>query len=414
MLRTPGISIFKAPFALLVLSVPWWHTATAQDFTTQVGTPDPLSLVNLNLVPLGDTLDLGTGPGLKGGFLYGLGLYTVYDSNLFLTENNPESELSNSLAPWLSYSTDPEGGASFTFTANYHPVIRSYLNNPDLNGVDQSADFSIKIEGSKTVITAYSRLSEISGTDRLTGQFVTGALLNSGMAASYQIAPRTSLNGSWSATTSDYGTSSLVGANIYTGQLGAYWTATERFSYGPAMRYTVSTSDNTGSRDAWALYMQAKYNVGERIQIYGALGFDYAKSSRDDESSTLGLTGNLSAYYVINELWGWRSSIQYVTVPSPTDTNYVVNNLLISTGLDRNLLSATVSGGLDLNFSSYEGVGTVTTQPGNESNLSTYVSYRRKLFLERVNFDSKIRYSLNSGQVDWSQFQLSAGFDAQF
>lgn len=412
MFRTPRISNRKATIALLGICMPWWSTADAQNFTTQVGTPDTLSL--MNLVPLGDTLSLGSGPGLKGGFAYGLGVETVYDSNLFLAEDDPESELSTSLTPWFSYSTDPEGGAKFTFAANYLPAIRTYVNNHDLDTVDQSGDISIRMEGSKTVLTAYSRLSEISGTDRLTGQFVNGSLLNSGMTGSYQIAPRTSLNGSFTAAMSDYGSSSLVGADVYTAQFGGYWSATERFSYGPAIRYAVAKSDNTGTRDAWALYMQAQYKVGERIQIFGSLGFEYAKSSRDGENSTLGLTGNLNAYYVINALWGWKNTIQYVTVPSPTDTNYVVNNLLVSTGLDRNLVRATVSAGLDMNFSSYEGVGTVSTQLENETNLSTYLSYRRKFFLERLDFESKIRYSVNSGQVDWNQFQISAGLDVQF
>ncbi|MEO5917547.1 MAG: hypothetical protein ABIS50_25180 [Luteolibacter sp.] len=412
MFSTPRISTSKVTIALLGAWLPLSCPVNGQDFTTQVGSPDSLSLVNL--VPLGEGLNFGSGPGLKGGFAYGLGVQTVYDSNLFLSEDDPESEVSTNLSPWLSYTTDPEGGAKFTIAANYHPVARAYINNPDLNSFDQSGDISMTIIGAKTVITAYTRLSEISGTDRLSGQFVNGSLLSTGVAAAYQIAPRTSLSTSWTAAMSDYGTSSLDGAEIYTGQFGGYWSATERFSFGPAIRYTTTKSDNTGTRDAWALYMQAQYKVGERIYVTGALGVEYAKSSRDDESSTVGMTGNFNATYAISELWAWRSTIQYITIPSPTDTNYVVNNLLISNGVDRNLLRATVGAGVDLNFSNYEGVGTVGTQLGNESNVSTYLSYRRKLFSERLDFQSKIRYSVNDGQVDWNQFQIFAGLDVQF
>ncbi|MES2660437.1 MAG: hypothetical protein V4689_17565 [Verrucomicrobiota bacterium] len=412
MFRTPRISNRKATIPLLGMCLQLWSSADAQNFTTQVGSTDPLILIDL--VPLGDGLSFGPGPGLKGGMAYGVGVETVYDSNLFLSEDDPESELSTSLSPWLSYKTDPEGGARFSLTANYHPVLNAYINNSDLNSVDQSGDISMRLEGAKTAITAYLRLTEVSGTDRLTGQFVNGTLWNSGVAASYQVAPRTSVSTSWAAAMSDYGTSSLVGANIYTGQIGGYWAATERFSFGPGVRYIYTESDNTGSRDAWALYMQAQYRVGERIQIIGSLGFEYAQSSRDNEESTLGLTGNFTANYAISDLWGWTSSIVYVTVPSPTDTNYVVNNLSITTGLDRNLLRATVGVGVDLNISYYESVGTVATNLGNEESVGTYISYRRKLFSERLDFESRIRYATNNGQVDWNQVQVMAGLDIQF
>jgi hypothetical protein len=412
MFRSPRTSDRKAASALLFASVLLCPSAKAQDFTTQVGNSDPLGLTDL--VPLGEALSFGAGPGLKGGFAYGLGVEMIYDSNLFLRENTPESELSTNLRPWLSYTTDPEGGAKWSIDANYNPTVRDYLNNSDLNAFDQSADIALRYVGSKASLTAYSRISELTGTDRLTGKFVTGTLLNNGIQAGYQIAPRTSLLASCSAAISDYGTSSLVGANIYSTQIGAYWAATERLSFGPGIRYNLAESDNTGSRDAWALYMQTQYRVGERILVLGSLGLEYAKSSRDGQNSTLGLTGNLSASYAISQRWALRGLVQYVTIPSPTDTNYVINNLLISTGLDRSLLRATVGGGIDLNFSNYEGVGVVGSSVQDENSVSTYLSYRRKLFSESLDFQSKLSYSFNSGQVDWKQLQVFTGLEVQF
>lgn len=412
MFHPPRTSTKKIKFALLGICLQLCPVGYSQDFTTSVGNWNPLGLGEL--VPMGEAPSFGTGPGLKGGFAYGLGMQTIYDSNLFLQKDDPEDEVSTVLLPWASYTTDPEGGAKFSVDANYHPALRAYLNNPDLNGVDQSADITLSYVGSKLGVTAYSRYSELSGTDRLTGQFVTGALLNNGIQGTYQIAPRTSVSAHWAAAVSDYGSSSLEGAEIYTVEVGGYWAATERFNLGPGVRYTLSESANTGSRDAWAVFMQARYQVGERIQVSGTLGFEYANSSRDAEESTLGLTGNLAASYAINELWAWRSVIQYVTVPSPTYTNYVVNNVLISTGVSRILLRATVDTGLDVNFSSYQGVGPVGTDLEDENNIGVYVAYRRKLFSERLDFESKIRYAVNKGQVDWEQLQVFAGLEIKF
>lgn len=389
-----------------------WCSAAVESLTLRVADVDPLGLANVVLG--GDALDLGMENGIKGDFSYGLGVSSVYDSNFFLSEDDPESEFSANFSPWINYRSDPEGGARVSFTANYSPVMRAYMQNPDLKGTDQNGNVSMTVSGTKTVVSLYMAYNEVSGTDRLTGGFVNGSLLTTGIQGSYQIAPRTSLFASWTAATSEYGSDSIVGSDIYTAQIGGFWSATERFSFGPAIRYSVTESDNTGTRDAWALYMQARYRVGERIQIIGSLGLEHAKNSNDSENSTVGLTGGLTANYAINERWGWTNGIQYVTVPSPTESSYMINNLSISTALSRQLLRATVGMGLDLNISDYEEVGSVGTDLGTEHNLGAFISYQRELFSERLAFESKFRYAVNDGAVDWSQFQLSAGLIIQF
>ncbi|MEO8615314.1 MAG: hypothetical protein ABI600_09250, partial [Luteolibacter sp.] len=296
----------------------------------------------------------------------------------------------------------------------YRPIVRAYLHNSDLNGVDQTGDVALRIEGSKTLIKAFARYTELSGTDRLSGTFVSGSLINLGVQGSYQIAPRTSLVGILSGAMSNYTTNSVVGSNIYTSEFGAYWAATERLSFGPALRYSITESDNISTRDSWALMMQAQYLVGERIRFMGSLGLEYAANSEGNQQSTLGLTGKLSASYAINERWSWSNDVDYVTVPSPTETGYVINNLAVTTALTRQLLRATADVGLEYNLSNYESVNTVSTNLANENNLSVYLGYERKLFAERVTFLSRVSYTLNNGQKDWSQLQISAGLAAAF
>ena len=213
---------------------------------------------------------------------------------------------------------------------------------------------------------------------------------------------------------SDYGSSGLVGAENYTTELGGFWSATERFSLGPSFSYMRAESSNIGSRDTWALSMQARYLMGTSLQLLASLGLQSATNARDAGGSTLGLTGNLAADYAINDRMRWVSTIQYVTVPSPTDVNYVINNLTVSTALTRQLLRSAVSLGLEMNVSDYVDVGPVGTQLGQQDNLSAILSYSRKLFLDRVAFDSSIRYTLNDGRYDWSRLQVTAGLKIDF
>lgn len=413
MFRSPRTVMSKAATVLYYTcaALPLMQ-AGAQNITTQVGGRDPAGLIGVLPVPEGFDFDMTEG--MKGAFAYGLALDSVYDSNLFLTDGNEKSEFSTNISPRIAYFSDPEGGAKVTLTANYTPVLRTYWHNSDLNEFDQSGEVAIRIEGAKTVISGYVNYNELSGTDRLTGQFVNGSLFTAGLQGAYQLAPRTSLFASTKVAMSDYGTSGLEGSEIYTTEVGAYWAATERFSFGPSIRYNLAEADTTGSRDAWALLMQAKYKVGERINLMGSLGLEYAKSSRDDDDSTVGLTGDLQATYALSSKWVWANSVEYVTVPSPNEANYVINNLLIATELNRQLLRGTVGFGIDFNMSDYESVGTTTVPLDSEDNLGVYVTYRRKFFLDRVDFDSKIRYAENEGNVDWQQLQISAGLEVRF
>lgn len=416
MLPPPHVCNTKTAMAVMLavggLCLHMGCTVRAQGFTAPFAGSAPLGL--RTILPSGDMTEFGLVEGLKGGFDYGVGVQSVYDSNFFLSETSPQSELTINILPWIHYRSDPEGGAPFSFTASYQPNIRTYLNNPDLDGIDHSGSVTMQVKGAKTLIAAYMNYNTVSGTDRLSGTFVNGTLLEAGIKATYQIAPRTSLFASWKLAMSDYGESTLVGADIYTAELGGFWSATERFSLGPSIRYVKAESANTGTRDEWAFNMQARYLMGTRLQFVGSLGLQTATNSREAGNSTFGLTGRLAANYAITEKLLWVNSVRYETVPSPTDANYVINNLMVSTALTRQLLRSTVSLGLEMNMGDYVDVGTVGTQLGKENNLSIILAYHRKLYSDRVDLSTSIRYTLNNGRDDWSQLQIAAGIQIQF
>ncbi len=397
---------------LTAICIHLWCPANGQSLTTGIADQVPMGL--RSILPNPELGIFGPAEGFKGGFVYGLGVTSTYDSNFFLESSHPSSELTTQIDPWISYYSDPNGGAPFSLTVNYQPKQRIYLNNPALNGFDQSGNINLKFEGAKTRISAYANYNTISGTDLLTGTFVNGTLLQSGVTGSYQIAPRTSLFANLRYATSDYGSNSLVGSNMYSAEIGGFWSATERFSFGPSVRYTKEESSNTGSRDAWAVSMQTQYLMGEKIRLMASFGLENATYSRSGSGSSMGVTGGLIARYAISERLLWENTVAYVTVPSPSDANYSIKNLRVSSVLTRDLLRGSLTGGLDMNFSNYEQVGTVATSLNNQDNLSVFLSYRRQMFMDRMDFDTTVRHAKNSGDKEWSQWQISAGLYYRF
>jgi len=389
-------------------------SVTAQDFALQVADPNPLGIGRF--VPTrADLLDeVAVLDGiLKGAFAFDASLQTVYDSNFFLTENNTEDELSVLFIPAIRYTSDPTGGALFSLTANYSPVFRAFLDNSDLNDIDQVGDIAFTLHGNRTEATVFGRYRELSGTDRFTGNFSTGRMFTGGIRASRAIATRTSINGGFTYSKSDYDSGVNVGSDVYNAYIGGMWSASERLGYGATLNYSRKESDNTGTRDAWALLAEVRYRLGERIWLSASLGPEFSSDS-GSRGDSVNLRANIQSRYVINERWSWVNSLLTATVPSPGSAGYIINNYGISSEVEHRLLRATVRGGIDFNYSDYDAVGDVLAVRSNERNLGLFLAYNRGFFNERVSFDSSVRYRTNNGGVDWDQWQVAAGISVPF
>lgn len=404
--------------------------SSAQNFTMGVANPNPLGLGNfVPGFPGGPRLDeLGMDGAIKGGFGFGIGTSALYDSNIFLTEDDEEDDVTFSISPSFSYTSDPEGGADIVFTANYSPSVNAYLSNSDFNGIDHSGNAALTFRGARTEVTIFGAASQYTGSDRLSGGFVdSGTTLSTGIRATRQIATRTSLNAAFTAAMSDYGDTvdsqpiapvgptDDQGTDIYTASVGGMWQSSENLSFGPSIRYTRDESDNTGTREAWALLFNANYKASEKIWLSASLGPETSENTDDPSGdSTFHIVGNLTATYFINERWTWMNSINSATVPSPYESGYNIFNVAFITSLNRKLDIGSISGGLDFNVDQYEAVGIVTVDRDDEQSMGMFLSYGRPLFSDRIGFNSTLRYEFNNGETDWERVTLSAGLNVSF
>lgn len=378
----------------------------AQDFSLRVGDGDRT---------LTDTLLPSEAFGnLKGGVYLGADCRVIYDSNFFLDEDYTRSELTTSVAPWVVYRTDPEGGAEFSLEARYSPQFRTYLENSDLTGVDHTASFSLKYAGARTSIKVHADYAEVSMADRIASGFIEGSIFSYGINGSYQLAPRTSLLASWSASKSDYDSGGRTGADVYTSEIAGLWDATERLRFGPALRHTLTESDATGERDAIAVLVKTRYQWGDKIMLVASGGLEFSKNSRLGGGRESGLTGGFSIYYTLSERWTLKGDLRYATVPSPNNLNLLVNDLSFNAAIIRYFGPSSLEFGFAISSSDYEEVGLTAAAREDDQFLSSYLAYRRKIFAERATFDALIRCSTNEGQNDWSQWQLSAGLTVDF
>ena len=389
--------------------------ASAQNLTVQLGDSNPLRLGSI--IPESQDFDFSTRGKFKGALIVGTQADVVYNSNFYLTEDNEDDEISAVLTPWFKYISDPEGGAEASLEANYRPAFMIYHDNSDLNDVNQAGDITLKLKGSRTELTAYGWYEQVAGTDRLTNSYVEGALFTGGIRGVRQIAPRTALHAEVTAAVTEYTSGGAVGAQVFSGKAGAAWRASERLTFGPTIGFTRAESDNTGGTDAWSLLIDARYQLGDRIWLTSTFGPEFSQTAGvagGADSDNVNLSADLRMKYLISERWTWNNTIRSATVPAPSDTNYLVNDISVMTELQRNLLRGWVSGGLEYHLSGYQDIGNTATARGDENNVSVFMTYQRNIIPQRAYFNTTVRYTSNDGLVDWSQWMISAGFNAAF
>lgn len=415
--RFPYFSCMCVRFSAALFFLPTTGFLSAQslggeNFVASSGSFSPFGANGA--LPFGQVLDFGSGAGIKGGFSTGISLNSLYNSNFFQDSGSGEDEVTLTLTPSLSYTTDPEGGAPVMLSASFSPSANWYLNHSELNDFNTGgASFSLVISGSRTVISMYASYSVQSGVDRLAGGFLTGSALSVGIRASYQLAPRTNIYSSFTPTLVDYQQGNFTGFTNYSTTVGGSWAATELLSIGPSISYSTSSSDNTGDFTSWNFSGNVNYRATTLISLAASLGMQVSSYSRDS-SSNINATGSLNAGYRINDLWTWSNSIQSGLTPSPNQTNYVINNWSVSSTLSRSLLIGSAGLGVDLQFSSFQQVGPTPVSQENEQNFGLILSYSRPFFSDRIGFNSSIRYSLNQGQDEWSQILVNLGLSYSF
>ena len=348
---------------------------------------------------------------IKGGMNLALQVGAIYDSNFFLDESNGESETSFYASPLIEYISDPEGGAKSSFAVSYRPSFTAYNENSEYNDVDHVGEVRWTIRGSRTELTLYSRYDELSGTDRLSGEFVNGSLFTGGMRLERRLASRTIGYLGASSAISDYSQSDLQGAQVDSVFLGGLWEATSRTAYGSTVRYSHISGDGVPDVDAWALLLEARHMVSDRINLSASVGPEYAQ---DGDADRLGVTGFLRATYNFAERWSWINSIRHALVPTSTSSNQLVDDLVVSTTLQRSLERGSIGGGLEYRYSEFVNIGRDADLRNDEQNAAFVLSWSRPLFTDRLALDTSARYAFNSGRSDWEQFLFALALRSSF
>jgi hypothetical protein len=126
------------------------------------------------------------------------------------------------------------------------------------------------------------------------------------------------------------------------------------------------------------------------------------------------MTGFLKGTYNFAERWAWINSIRHALVPTSSSVNQLVDDLVVSTTLQRSLERGSIGGGLEYRYSEFVNIGRDADLRNDEQNLAFVLSWSRPLFTDRLALDTSARYAFNSGRSDWEQFLFALALRSSF
>lgn len=401
------------------------------------------------------------------GFRFGVNTQLTYNSNIFADESGEVDDFTFTISPTVQYRSAPDGVPG-QVSLSYTPFIRLYVDQTDLNTIDHSASGTVSYAGARGTFSASVNYGLFTHTDRESGGLQETESFSYRSASTYQIASRTSLEATSSfRITNDNGVSRSGNSVSGTGsddrvsqfQLAGFWQATTRTRFGPSVRFSRSTSDNVGDRDAQALLFVADYQPRPELSLNGSIGVEQVQedgfmgsSSRDSTNLTGGFgvnyrpndrislqadltyaaipqsrstayrsgggdssfSGGLSLRYTPNLWWSFGLGVNLDAYPSADSTNYSINDQTYTASVTRTLPTGSISLVGSLSFSGYDSVGTVDRDQDDGEYRSVTLSYGRPVFAERASFSSSLQWADNSGNTDWSRFQATLGLGFGF
>ena len=402
----------------------------------------------------------------REGFHMGISTKAGYDSNLDLDEANEVADLTLTFAPRFSYRSAPDGvPVPGLVTLRYTPFIRRYLEESDRSRVDHMASADVGFTGTRGQIQTSADYGRFSHADRTVGGRQETESFQALASASYRLAPRTFLEANLLGKISrdQRQDPSMMGPGISSEsrngqiQLAGFWQATAKTRLGPSVRYSGSSTSNRGDRDSWAFLMVADHVPRSNLSLHGTLGVEwfnsdsifypeghgvtgrfavnYRPSDRivlavdlrheaipegvDSVTRTGGgrrtLTGGARCQYTPNPQWTMVLRANANSFPLASASNYDVNELNYRAMVTRHLPKGSLSVEGTMGFSDYTATGPVTTPISDGRYRSVSLLYERPVwFSERGRFHSTIRWSDNSGNDEWEQWQAGVGLNFEF
>lgn len=211
-----------------------------------------------------------------------------YDNNIYLTDDNEESDVIFSISPILSFATAEPGTAASIFSFNYTPTARFYVDNSERDTVDHSLRLKFDQRLAKTQIGFELGYDKTSGSDRFVSGTIDRDAFHSAVSVSHILSGKTRLDFGAFYDIDDFDNSDLFDRKSYGGDIAVLYQATGKIALGPYFGYGRTTL-NSGNVDQeyYEFGLRSEYEVSGKTAVSASIGgnvrsFDGSDGSGDE------------------------------------------------------------------------------------------------------------------------------------
>jgi hypothetical protein len=278
------------------------------------------------------------------GWSFGAGTGLTYDSN---SNPGPNGSSDSGDTIWTvstsaAYRTR---GTEWSLGARAALDHALYFSDSDLGGFGYNGGLDFGYNGGPLAVLGTFGYSFDQGVNRLYGGYLESHRFNTGLSASYQISPKTSLTSRFGYNWTDPEEGDFTKTEQTTFDIAALWRVSPLLSVGPGFAYNYTTGDTQQGRTGYGPIVRAQYRLGAKIALDGTMGVefvDYDGAGGTDTSFTTGL----GISYQASPLWGMNLGIYRGTVADGAVAGAYRESLAVRMGYNRQIRRASLNLGL--------------------------------------------------------------------
>ncbi|MEN9282512.1 MAG: hypothetical protein RLZZ179_5 [Verrucomicrobiota bacterium] len=264
---------------------------------------------------------------------FGIGIQSLYDSNIFLQSDNEEADWVNRVTPGITAlfgerrtGSGTGSGSDWYGEARYTPAWTTYASNSDFNRFDHAGGIEGRLQQPLLTATAGLDYRENTANNRFTRDLFTTTTTRAYTGADYVLGPSTFLEGNLEWSRLERG-DSLQDSNqryndedTFMARAAALWQLSAATRLGPAVRYEQIDSSINADRDIVHTLVAINYNPQSIITLRGDVGAQWV--SLDTGRTFWAPSARLSGLWDVDALWkiGFQAYSNSTAAPQGLDS----------------------------------------------------------------------------------------------
>jgi hypothetical protein len=209
-----------------------------------------------------------------------------YDSNIFLSENNPKGDTVIELAGGATFELGDYRNLENNFvTLKYLATGYIYTGRSDLNGVDQQFVVHSQYRFDRLTLQGNLNFNYLDGPDRLAGTFTTQYLIDGLVRVLYDYSDKTQLHAEFEQISDIY--PSQLSSYEYIGRLGADYQISPKIKIG-VEGVVGDLQVQSASHSVYGqLRLRAAYKMTEKLTFLASGGVEVVNYAGNDVTKVL-------------------------------------------------------------------------------------------------------------------------------